>query len=174
MINVLLATVATAAVSTLGDFMWATLQIRHRMAYGLAHGAILFLCIGFCLGAAGKRPAAGAVGGLVAGFAGAGTYYVLAPFMRYRAMFVAWVLIWLALAMLTGRVLKKSDASTWNQILTRGFAAAIGSGLAFYLISGIWRPFNPKGWDYAVHFLAWCLAFFPGYVALIPSSRPRT
>ena len=173
MIHVLLATLAIAAVSTLGDFMWATLHMRHRMVFGLAHGAILFLCIGLCLGAASKRPAAGAIGGLIAGFAGAASYYVLAPFMRYRAMFVAWVLVWLALAMLTGRLLRKDEALSWTQVLVRGFAAAIGSGIAFYLISGIWRPFNPQGWDYAVHFLAWCLAFFPGFGALLPASRPR-
>src|SRR5690349_13435591 len=113
MTNVLFATVAIAAVSTLGDFMWATLHMQHRMVFGLAHGAILFLCIGFCLGAAGTRPTAGAVGGLIAGFAGAASYYVLAPVMRYRAMFVAWVLVWLALALLAGRVLRKDEALSW-------------------------------------------------------------
>jgi hypothetical protein len=45
-------------------------------------------------------------------------------------------------------------------------AAAAGSGLAFYLISGIWRPFDPVGWDYAVHFAAWTIAFLPGFTAL--------
>jgi hypothetical protein len=28
-----------AAVSTLGDFVWAGLHLRHRVAYGLAHGS---------------------------------------------------------------------------------------------------------------------------------------
>ena len=136
------------------------------MVFGLAHGAILFLCIGACLGAAAKRPAAGAIGGLVAGLGAAGSYYVLAPFIRYSAMFVAWMLVWFALAILSGRMLRQSSLA-WPGILGRGLAAAVGSGIAFYLISGIWRPFNPHGWDYAVHFLAWCVAYFPGFLALL-------
>lgn len=47
----------------------------------------------------------------------------------------------------------------------------IGSGLGFYLISGIWRPFDPEGWDYAVHFLSWTLAYLPGFVALLYPTR---
>ncbi len=165
------STVAIAALSTLGDFMWASMHLRHRMVFGLAHGAILFLCIGYCLGRATSRPALGALGGLLAGLAAAGSYYLLAPFMRYYAMFAAWVLVWLALAVLTGRLLRKTDPLRSSEVLGRGTAAAIGSGIAFYLISGIWRPFNPQGWDYAVHFLAWCLAFFPGFAALLARKR---
>jgi hypothetical protein len=41
------------------------------------------------------------------------------------------------------------------------------------LISGIWRPFNPAGWDYAVHFAAWTAAFFPGFAALF-LARPSS
>ena len=33
--------------------------------------------------------------------------------------------------------------------------------------SGIWRPFNPVGWDYAVHFAAWTIAYLPGFAALM-------
>ena len=50
----------------------------------------------------------------------------------------------------------------------------IGSGLGFYLISGIWRPFDPKGWDYAVHFLSWTIAYLPGFVALLYPVRRRS
>jgi hypothetical protein len=49
----------------------------------------------------------------------------------------------------------------------RGVLAMVGSGLGFYLISGIWRPFNPTGWDYGVHFLSWAFAYFPGFLALL-------
>ena len=52
-------------------------------------------------------------------------------------------------------------------------AAAVTSGTAFYAISGIWRPFDPQGWDYAVHFGAWTLAYLPGFAALFLSRAPR-
>jgi hypothetical protein len=50
-------------------------------------------------------------------------------------------------------------------------AAAFGSGVAFYAISGIWRPFDPVGWDYAVHAAAWTLAYLPGFAALLVRGR---
>jgi len=40
---------AIAAVSTLGDFIWATWIPRHLPVYGLIHGAVLFLSIGLFL-----------------------------------------------------------------------------------------------------------------------------
>jgi hypothetical protein len=49
--------------------------------------------------------------------------------------------------------------------------AAIGSGLGFYAISGIWMPFNPHGWDYARHFIYWTIAYLPGFAALLTRSR---
>jgi hypothetical protein len=55
--------------------------------------------------------------------------------------------------------------------VARGAVAAIASGLAFYLISGIWRPFNPQGLDYLVHFAAWTVAFAPGFAALMIASH---
>ena len=39
-----------AAVSTLGDFLWANWIPGHRPLYGIIHGAVLFLCIGLFLG----------------------------------------------------------------------------------------------------------------------------
>ena len=57
--------------------------------------------------------------------------------------------------------------------IVRGVLAMIGSGLGFYLISGIWRPFDPQGWDYAVHFLSWTIAYLPGFLALL-HRRPLT
>ena len=58
-------------------------------------------------------------------------------------------------------------------VASRGAIAAVASGLGFWAISGIWRPFNPQGWDYAVHFGAWTVAYFPGFAALL-IARPRS
>jgi len=160
---------AIAGVSTIGDYVWATSIPGHRMVYGLIHGTVLFLALGLFLGVVSGRPAAGAIGGAVAGVLGAGLYYLLAPAIGFSAMFVAWFAVWIAFAVLYGR-LQGGGADT-GAILSRGVVAATASGFAFYLISGIWRPFNPQGLDYLVHFGAWTAAYLPGFGALLLSRR---
>ena len=164
--KILFSALAIAAVSTFGDFIWAGLHLRHRPLYGLSHGTLLFLSIGFVLGAMEKRAPLGAAAGAAIGFAAAASFYLLFPLVGYPAMFVVWTLVWFGLAFLAGRVLRQSDPLPFSNVVARGVAAAIGSGIAFYLISGIWRPFNPRGWDYAVHFLSWTIAYLPGFAAL--------
>ncbi len=154
-----------AAVSTLGDFVWAGLQLRHRVEYGLAHGAILFLCIGAYLGALDHKLFTGAIYGAIIGLLAAGSFYVLAPVVGYGVMVLVWAFVWLAVAVLSGRLL--GTRAPWRATISRGVLAMIGSGLGFYLISGIWRPFDPQGWDYAAHFLSWTLAYLPAFFALI-------
>ncbi len=153
-----------AAVSTLGDFVWAGLHLRHRVEYGLAHGTILFLCIGAFLGSIGNKTLIGAIYGALIGLVAAGSFYVLAPVTGYWVMAVIWAFVWLAVAVLAGRIL--SFHATWGDTLKRGALAMVGSGVAFYLISGIWRPFDPQGWDYGVHFFSWTLAYLPAFFAL--------
>jgi hypothetical protein len=159
-----------AEVSTLGDFIWATVIPRHMPRYGLTHGTLLFLCVGLYLGLVAKRPALGALGGALIGFLAAGSFYVLAPVAGYSVMFAVWFGIWIALAFLNYRVLRTGVGL--NEVAVRGVAAAILSGLAFYAVSGIWFPFRPRGWDYAVHFASWTVAYLPGFAALL-ISRPR-
>jgi hypothetical protein len=164
-----------AAVSTLGDFVWAGLQLRHRVGYGLSHGAILFLCMGAYLGWIHKKPLTGALYGAAIGFAAAGSFYLLAPVAGYSVMFFVWAFIWMALAVLVGRILPvPSDptAAAGSSVVLRGLLAMIGSGIGFYLISGIWRPFDPRGWHYAVHFLSWTIAYLPGFLALLALRKP--
>ena len=126
--------------------------------YGLAHGAILFLCMGAYLGSLHKQTLRGALYGAAIGLAAAGSFYLLAPVAGYSVMFFVWAFVWIALAFVAGAP------------LARGVLAMIGSGVGFYLISDIWRPFNPEGWDYALHFLSWTIAYLPGFLAL--SWRP--
>ena len=159
-----------AAVSTIGDFIWAGLQLRHRVVYGLAHGALLFLCIGAYLGALKRQRMRGAAAGALIGFTAAGAFYVLARVFGYAIMFPIWAFIWLALAALSGRV-TDTPAPSSTDIWKRGALAMVGSGIAFYLISGIWRPFDPQGLDYLVHFVAWTIAYLPGFAALLLTPR---
>ena len=65
-------TLAIAALSTLGDFVWATWISSHRSVYGLIHGALLFLAIGLFLGRLAQRAGAGAIAGACVGALAAG------------------------------------------------------------------------------------------------------
>jgi hypothetical protein len=161
----IIGAVFMAAVSTFGDFVWAHWISRHRMALGLTHGALLFLCVGLYLGAVAKKPAQGAAGGIAIGFAAAAGFYLLAPLVGYSAMFVMWFVLWAALASMY-RWLRNTSAVDRETII-RGLCAAVSSGIAFYAISGIWRPFHPRGWDYAIHFVSWTIAFLPGFASLM-------
>jgi hypothetical protein len=91
-------------------------------------------------------------------------------------MFVSWLGIWIALAIAQARLSARS--APLAEVAARGGIAALTSGLAFYAISGIWRPFDPVGWDFAVHFGAWTVAYLPGFAALFvllpaPAGRHR-
>jgi hypothetical protein len=159
------AALVTAAVSTLGDYLWANVLPHQRPIYGLAHGALLFLTVGFCLGVAASKPATGAAGGALVGFAATVGFYLLQPYIGYSALFVLFVGLWVALGVLNGRVLQQRDSA--GTVLLRSLLAAAGSGLGFYAISGIWFPFAPHGWDYAKHFVYWTIAYLPGFAALL-------
>ena len=161
-----------AATSTAGDFIWATWISSHRAVYGMVHGILLFVVTGVVLGMPARRPAAGALAGALVGALAAGSFYVLAPFLGFSAMFVSWMGLWLALAVVNARLNARS--ARLPEVAARGAIAAVASGAAFYAISGIWRPFNPVGWDYAVHFAAWTIAFLPGFAALLVTARSGT
>ena len=92
---------------------------------------------------------------------------MISPFIGFSAMLVVWFAVWIGLTVLYARL------SGTRMVAGRAVIAAITSGLAFYSISGIWRPFNPQGLDYALHFAAWTLAFLPGFAALMVRSGTR-
>jgi hypothetical protein len=162
----LLAAVLIAALMTLGDFVWARFVPSHRVVYGLLHGLALCLAMGLVLGVPRRRAIRGAVGGAAIGLSAALFFYALAPFLGWRAMLPAWMAFWIALAFLQGRGLGAPTAPV-SEIVARGSIAAVASGLAFWLISGIWtQPPGPGGPDYPRHFLSWAFAFLPGFLAL--------
>ena len=156
---------ALASVSTLGDFVWATWIPRHRPLYGLTHGALLFLCIGLFLGTLAQKRVLGALTGALIGFLAAGSFYLLAPLAGYSIMFVVWFAVWIVLGLFNERLNRRQ--APVRAAAVRGLLAAAGSGVAFYLISGIWFPFDPHGWDYLAHFAGWAVAYLPGFTALL-------
>ena len=160
------AALKMAGVSTFGDFLWAAVLPRpHPAIYGVIHGAILFLCVGLILGAPARRPLAGAIGAAAIGALASVGFYAFLPFAGPSVMFPLWIAVWVALGALQESLHFRRVAL--RVALTRGGIAAIAAGIAFYLVSGIWFPFDPQGWDFMVHFGAWTIAYFPGFAVLL-------
>jgi hypothetical protein len=161
-----------AALSTFGDFVWARFIPSHRPVFGLLHGTALCLGIGLYLGALRRLPVRGGLTGAAIGLGAAAGFYGLAPFVGYSAMFVLWMALWAAFGVLEGRGLGP-PATPLAEAVVRGLLAATASGVAFYLISGIWTRPPPDGPDYLHHFLCWTIAFLPGFFfLLVRKSRP--
>jgi hypothetical protein len=163
MVHALAGALALGAVMTLGDYVWEALRLRHRVGYGIAHGALMCLSLGTVIGWRARRVAMGAAAGPLVGVAAAGVFYLLAPLLRYSAMFPAWMFFWICFALLQ-HYLRPEDS--WKRAALRGVIAALLSGLAFYVISGIWTRPSPGGPNYVRNFLSWSFAFLPGFVAL--------
>jgi hypothetical protein len=161
----LVGALVTAAVSTLGDYLWKNVLPHGLPVYWFAHAILLFSTVGICLGLPSRKPAAGAVGAIAIGCLATAAFYFLQPLMGYAAMIPLFFALWFGLGLLSGRVLQRRNSI--GATLVRSLLAAVGSGLGFYAISGIWMPFNPQGLDYVKHFVFWTLAYLPGFAALL-------
>ena len=166
----IIAALALGAIMTLGDVAWDQFGIRHRVAYGVIHGAVMCLCLGVAIGLRCRRPIPAAIAGPLIGVVAAATFYLLAPSLRWGAMFPAWMLLWMLFALLQHRLAKTESLGT---ALVRGIAAALLSGAAFYAISGIWINDSHTSPNLVRHFGAWTVAFLPGFLALFFASRRR-
>jgi hypothetical protein len=158
------------ALSTLFDFAWARLALPHRAAFGLAHGTLLLLALGLYLGALRGRPAPGAASGALVGLLAAASFYALAPFLGYAAMFASWMALWVGFALVDARL---AGAAATRAVLVRGSLAALGSGLAFWAISDVWLKPRPGGPRYAWNLACWTFAFLPAFAALLVRVSPR-
>ena len=178
MLHAFVGAMFLGAVSTLGDFIWAAFHIRHRTGYGIVHGAIICLCVGAVIGWRARRLVAGIVAGPLIGVAAAGLFYVLAPFIRYSAMYPAWMFFWCCFALLQEQLTISRD---YRFAAIRGLASAVASAAAFYVL-GIWTEPSVEPPNYLRIFINWSFAFLPGFVALFigttapgnESSRVRT
>jgi hypothetical protein len=167
-VQALIGALVLAVVSTLGDYIWDVQGLRHRVVYGLVHGAAVCLSVGAVVGWRARKPILGAAAGMAIGIAAAGMFYLLAPWLRYSAMFPSWMFFWICFALLQEGL---DSAPAYASAAKRGLAAALLSGLAFYAISGIWTRPSPGGPDYPRHFISWAFAFFPGFAALFAGRR---
>jgi len=164
----LTASLLLGAVMALGDFAWAVFHIHHRIAYGLIHGATMCLCVGLAIGIRARKPLVAAVAGPVIGVLAAVAFYALVRPLGWGALFPAWMLLWMLFGVLQQKLENKGSTGTGPM---RGIAAALLSGGAFYLISGIWTSDSHEHPKLALHFAAWSFAFLPGFAALF-WSRP--
>lgn len=171
--DAIIAALLLGAISTAGDAVWAEGHVRHRVVYGMLHGAALCLCIGAVIGYRAGRLGAGLLAGPLIGLAAAAGFYLLAPWLRLTAMFPMWMLFWICFAALDAAL---RGAAGVRQAAVRGVVAALLSGAAFYAISGIWTRPEPGGPNYAWHFAAWTIAFLPGFLALFVAAgaAPRS
>ena len=162
------ASVALGAASALGDWVWARFIPDGAVVPGVAHGVVFFLLLAVVLGRAtgGGRVVRRLLATLpLAGLLLAAAFYPLAYALGYLgALLATWVTMWLALALLS-RWARDAD-ETAGRALARGLAAAVGSGLAFWAVSGMWT--DPAAHpSYALRFLYWTIAFAPGLAALV-------
>jgi hypothetical protein len=160
----LLGALLLGGLSTLGDFVWARFVSAHRAVFGLAHGTLLLAAVGLYLGALRRRALAGVLAGALVGLLAALSFYTLAPLLGYAAMLASWMALWIGFALVDARLRGGAPA---REVVARGLAAAVGSGLAFWAISGIWTHPAPGGPRYAYNLLCWTLAFLPGFAALL-------
>lgn len=160
----LVGALVLAVLNTFGDFLWARFVSHHRTVLGLIHGTVLLLALGLFLGLLRSRPLRGALSGAAVGLLAALSFYALAPLLGWGALFVSWMALWVGFAFVDARLRGAVGA---RLTLTRGVLASVGSGLAFYAVSGIWTKPAPGGPDYAYHFLCWTIAFLPGLAALL-------
>ena len=170
MIAIVIGILVVALVSTFGDFIWYHFGVRHRMTNGILHGALLLMTVGGVLGVVAGRFTKGLPLGVLAGVGGALAYYALQPLIGRSSMIASWVAVWLILAFLDGRVLRRV---AFAEILVRGLIAAVLSGIAFYLVVGLlWgRPYGASR-NYFIQFAAWAFAWAPGILALTIKRAP--
>lgn len=160
-----------ALVATLADYTWYTLQVRHSVATGIVHGAVLLTAVGAVLGLDAGRLVKGLPIGTLAGVGGALVYYLLIALVDGRtygsAIPLSWVALWLIVAVLDGRWLRSPARRSWTEIAARGTLAAVVSGAAFYLVMNtLWGRPPAGGRNYFVQFAAWVVAWAPGLLAL--------
>lgn len=171
MTGILVGIAVVALVSTLGDFVWYSFGVEHRMTAGVIHGVVLLTAVGGVLGVAAGRFVTGLPLGMVAGLGGALAYYALVPVIGGAAMVAAWASLWILLAFFDGKLLRRGSRST-GEILTRGIIAAILGGVAFYLVvDTLWGRPPAGGRNYLMQYAAWFFAWAPGLLSLTWKSR---
>jgi uncharacterized membrane protein len=164
MLIALIGAVVLGVLSTFYDFLWAHFEVRHKVVNGLVHGVTLLSVAGLVLAYPTRRWLAGLLGGALAGLMGAASFYGAYPLLGYlNALIGAWVVMWMAFSTLAAQL---QSERVGKEAGVRGLAAAALSGVAFYLVSGMWTDHSADP-NYLRHVAYWAFAFFPGFAALL-------
>jgi hypothetical protein len=164
MATALVGAIVLGILSTFYDFLWAHFEVRHKAINGLVHGMTLLSVAGLVLAWPTRRLAAGLGGGAVAGLIAAASFYAFYPLLGYLwAIVAAWMLLWLLFGALEAWL--RGAPILESPVLLRGVTAAVLSGAAFYLVSGMWTDHSAP--NYLRHLASWTFAFFPGFAALL-------
>jgi hypothetical protein len=163
MLTALSGAIVLAVLSTLYDFVWAHFEVRHKAINGVVHGMTLLSVAGLVLAWPVRRWLGGLLGGALTGLIGAASFYAAYPILGYlNALVAAWMVMWIAFSTLATQ-LRRERVGTVTGI--RGLAAAVLSGVTFYLVSGMWTDHSAP--NYLRNFASWTFAFFPGFAALL-------
>ena len=167
----LVAALVLGALSAFGDWVWSRYIPDGAVIPGVVHGILVFFVLALVLGwAAGRRAAVVrlVLALPVAGLIIAAAFYPLAYLLGYvGALLVTWVAMWLTLAVLQRWA---HGVESLAAALLRGAIGAVGSGLGFWAISGIWTAPDPQP-NYVLRFLLWSFAFLPGFLGLLLGRR---
>lgn len=168
------------ALSAAGDWVWWRFIPDGAVVPGVVHGLIVFLVIAAVLSWSIQRGDDGTTGAArgrsllwqlpIVGALLAASFYPLYFVLGYLgALLATWAGMWLVIAALQRRA--RGSVESRGRTIGRGVLAAVGSGLAFWAISGIWTAPSPDGPNLVTHFASWSFAFFPGFAALLVGHR---
>lgn len=163
------------AASTLGDWIWANYIEDGAVVPGVVHGLLFFVLLAIVLASSLRTP--GVWPRLLTalplmGVVIAAAFYPIAMVAGYLGgLITTWVAMWIGLASAVRWA--EGGSSTVRDALVRGTLAAVFSGLAFWLISGVWT--NPSAHSEPLSFErlgSWSFAFLPGMAALLIGRSP--
>lgn len=167
-VRALTAAAILGLASTLGDWIWSRSLTDGSIVAGVVHGALIFALLAVVL--AWALRAAHALGRLLMTLPGTGlllaaVFYPLARAIGYSGALIAtWIAMWVALAVLSEWA--RGEGVALRGALVRGLLAAIGSGVAFWAVSGMWTDPGFQA-SLVVRFLYWSFAFLPGFAFLL-------
>ncbi len=174
----LLGAAALGIASAFGDWLWSAHLTDGALLPALGHGVVFFVLLAVVLAAplGSARVTRTLLFGLPPlGFALAAVFYPLAALTGYLpALLVTWVAMWLGVAAVLRAAARRAEPTRSQPLrvaLLAGVVAAVGSGLAFWAISGVWTQPGPapRTFDLAQHLGRagrWTFAYTPGILAL--------